>query len=163
MTEYLIDANDELKRADHLLYVSLKYTRTVDVIRSVIQRLINAFDFIMNGYLNQLEENNKIEELPTAPGAKAVTIKKLYAEDSDLIEYMNFYLFMRKLLRAKYTRSLEFRRHVTMTSTIIDPETDNEEIVNVKIDHCLEYYEKTKEFFAKYKSVVIEEESDLYD
>jgi len=163
MTEYLIDASDELKRADHLLYVSLKYTRTVDVIRSLIQRLINAFDFIMNGYLNQLEEEEKIDELPTAPGAKAMAIKKYFADDAELIEYMDFYLFMRKLLRAKYTRSLEFRRHVTMTSTLIDPETETEEIVNVEIDHVSEYYEKTKEFFAKYKSVVIEEDSDLID
>ena len=41
MNTYLDKAKSELKRADHLIFVSLKYTRTVDVIRSIIERLIN--------------------------------------------------------------------------------------------------------------------------
>jgi hypothetical protein len=44
MKESLSEAFEELKRADHLIYVSLKYTRTVDVIKSIIERLINAYD-----------------------------------------------------------------------------------------------------------------------
>ena len=40
--EHLVSLSriEELKRVDHLVYVSLKYTRTVDVIRSIIDRLI---------------------------------------------------------------------------------------------------------------------------
>ena len=44
MQEYSDQLKSELKRADHLFYVSLKYTRTVDVIRSVIERFMNALD-----------------------------------------------------------------------------------------------------------------------
>ncbi len=36
MTDYLDNAKNEMKRVDHLLFVSLKYTRTVDVIKSVM-------------------------------------------------------------------------------------------------------------------------------
>ena len=32
MNEYLLEAREELKRLEHILYVSLKYTRTVDVL-----------------------------------------------------------------------------------------------------------------------------------
>ncbi len=40
MIEDLEDsALQELKRADHLIYVTLKYTRTVDVIKNTIKRL----------------------------------------------------------------------------------------------------------------------------
>ena len=39
---YLEDAKDELKRADHLVFISLKYTRTCDIIRNTIERIINA-------------------------------------------------------------------------------------------------------------------------
>lgn len=163
MTEYLIDANDELKRADHLIYVSLKYTRTVDVLRSVIERLINSCDFLINGYLNLLVEDEKIYEIPSAPGAKAALMKKQYKDDEDVVTHITFYLFLRKLLRAKFTRSSEFRRHVTMTSTIIDVETDNETIVKIEIDDVLEFYNKIKDFLDNYKKRVIEEESDLYD
>ena len=38
MSEYLVDSKQEINRADHLIYVSLKYTRTVDVIKSIIER-----------------------------------------------------------------------------------------------------------------------------
>ncbi len=42
MLESLDLAKEEIKRADHLMYVSLKYTRTVDILKSIIERLINA-------------------------------------------------------------------------------------------------------------------------
>ena len=136
MTEFLIDSGNELKRAEHILYVSLKYTRTVDVIRMLIQRVINAYDFLINGILDKLKEEEKIEEIPTAPGSKVETVKKFYPDNEQLIEYLEFYAYLRKLLRAKFTRSTEFRRHVTMTSTIIDPESETETIVDVKIETC---------------------------
>ena len=40
MTENLENAKEELKRIDHLIYVTLKYTRTVDVLLSVVERMI---------------------------------------------------------------------------------------------------------------------------
>ncbi len=163
MTEFLMDAIDEKKRADHLLFVSLKYTRTVDVIRHTIERIINSYEFIINGYLELLKEDKKIEDIPSAPGIKVETIVKHYEEDEELIKHVEFYKFLRRLLRAKFTRSTEFRRHVTMTSTIIDPENETENIVKVDIDEIQEYYKKLKEFLDKYKRKVIEEESDLYD
>ena len=45
MKEALDNAKEELKRVDHLFYVSLKYTRTADMMRHLIERLINAFSF----------------------------------------------------------------------------------------------------------------------
>ena len=47
---HLDEAKEEIKRADHLIYISLKYTKTVDVIKITIQRLINAFDFAIRMY-----------------------------------------------------------------------------------------------------------------
>ena len=46
MNTSLSDAVEEIKRVDHLVFVSLKYTRTVDVIKSVVDRIISALDFI---------------------------------------------------------------------------------------------------------------------
>ena len=45
MKESFDEAIQELKRVDHLFWVSLKYTRTVDVIKHVIERLINCIGF----------------------------------------------------------------------------------------------------------------------
>ena len=76
MQESLTDANEELKRVDHLVYVSLKYTRTVDVIKSVIERLISSVDFMMEALFEYLKEKKKIVDVPLAPVEKAETLKK---------------------------------------------------------------------------------------
>ena len=44
-------AVQELKRVDHLFWVSLKYTRTVDVIKNVIDRLISCVGFGLEAIL----------------------------------------------------------------------------------------------------------------
>ena len=60
MTHLLVqDANNELKRADHMLYISLKYTRTCDVMQNIIKRLIAAFDFGIEAMLDDLNNKNK--------------------------------------------------------------------------------------------------------
>jgi hypothetical protein len=47
MIEALDESKEELKRVDHLIYVSLKYTRTVDVLRNVVARLLAALDYAL--------------------------------------------------------------------------------------------------------------------
>ncbi|MFC1727871.1 hypothetical protein ACFLZ7_00195 [Nanoarchaeota archaeon] len=138
--EKIDEAIEELKRADHLIYVSLKYTRTCDIIKHVIERLIACSDIVFDYLLEKAKDENKIDELPIAPTAKAETLKKVYADNEIMRDYFEFYLFMRKLSRAKFTRRQEYRRHVTMTC-ILEPE-----VVEVKIDSVEEYNHKVKEF-----------------
>ncbi len=140
MDEALTDAIEELKRVDHLIFVSLKYTRTVDVIRSVINRILECYNAIIEGIMKKLEEENKIYEIPVAPMLKVNIIKEHYPNEK-LIEYLDFYLRLRQIYRADFERSTEFRRHVTMISTLPDGE-----VVNVEIDTVVEWYDKTKAF-----------------
>ena len=44
MNEQLENTIEELKRVDHLFYVSLKYTRTVDMIKHVLERIISTHE-----------------------------------------------------------------------------------------------------------------------
>tara|TARA_Y100000034_G_C6844489_1_gene382407 strand:- start:165 stop:656 length:492 start_codon:yes stop_codon:yes gene_type:complete len=163
MTEFLDDSEGELKRAEHMIFVSLKYSRTVDVMRNVIQRLVNSIEFMINGYLDILIDEKKIEELPTAPITKVNQVKKNF-KDQSIISMVELYLFLRKLYRAKYTCSREFRRHVTMTSTVINLETDEKTIYEIKIDHLREYFDQTREYWNNYKKLIKgDEESDLYE
>jgi hypothetical protein len=137
--EALTDAIEELKRVDHLIYVSLKYTRTVDVIRSVVNRLIDCYSAVIEGFIAKLERENKISENPTAPMLKVKIIKDHYNNPS-LNEYLDFYVFLRQLYNAEYKSSGEFRKNVTMTSDV------NGKVFEIKIDIVTEYYKKTKEF-----------------
>ena len=61
--DYEESAEEELKRADHLLYVTLKYTRNVDVIKNIIKRLINAYDYAVLEALKYLKVKN-ISDVP---------------------------------------------------------------------------------------------------
>lgn len=141
MTDYfnLRNATEELKRADHLVFVSLKYTRTVDVIKSIIERLINTFDFAMNELLLHLKENGKFEEVPTSPIQKVELLRTSYPENTLILEFMDFYLLLRKINRSKWGKSMEFRRNVTMTVYL-------ENDIEINIDIISEYFEKAKEF-----------------
>ena len=118
MNELMNDAKNELKRVEHLFFVSLKYTRTVDVIRNVIERMINAFTFSMDALLKYAKQQKLIEEIPKAPRAKSDLIKELYPDDEKLNKYLEFYILLRDLKAAPYKKREEYRRHVTMISEL---------------------------------------------
>ncbi|MFT4313012.1 MAG: hypothetical protein ACMXYA_01260, partial [Candidatus Woesearchaeota archaeon] len=84
-------AEYELKRVDHLIYVSLKYTRTVDVIKNIISRLISTLDYVWVDLLEQAEKKKLVYEIPPAPGARCTLLKKLYVDDEELVEFIKFY------------------------------------------------------------------------
>lgn len=140
MKEPVYYASEELKRAEHLLYVSLKYTRTTDVIKSLVDRLIACFDYLLDGILNHKEEEDIIEEVPKSPFAKIELLKKIYAKDRTMLEYVEFYSLLRKISRTKYTSSRQFRRKVTLTTEI------NEKKIELNIDIMGDYFYKTLDF-----------------
>ena len=140
MKEYLHNAREELKRVDHLIYVSLKYTRTVDVIRSIIDRMTAAIDCIIEGLIEKAKKEGKTESIPTQQGLRVNLVKDMYKDDEKIHAILEFYISLKKMMRAPYTRDQEFRRHVKMTSKV----DDKEEITNIDIIH--EYFEKIKEF-----------------
>jgi hypothetical protein len=144
MQEAITNAVEELKRVDHLIYVSLKYTRTVDVLRNVISRLIESYNAIIDGFLIKLESENKIIDVPLAPMIRANTIKQNY-EDPVLHEALDFYIYLRKLDRSEYTSSGEFRKKVMMSSNV------DGQIIEIKMDTVLEFYKKTKLFMHHVK------------
>lgn len=150
MKESLDNAREELKRVDHSIYVSLKYTRTVDMFKRILERLISACEFAMDALLKYAKKKKQLKELPTFSGLKYEVITKLFSDDLKLLEYIEFYFMLKKINRATYTSSMEFRRHVTMT-TVIDGKK-----IEIKIEQMHEYYEKAKEFID-YVEQLIEE------
>ena len=154
MREMLEESKGELKRADHLIYVSLKYTRTVDVIKSIIERLINAFNNGILVLLTYAEEKHMITSYPESPVQRCSMLKHVFKEQEDIPGYTEFYLFLRKLSRAEYTSHREYRRHVTMVAKV-----DGKEI-NVDIDTIHQYYEKAKAFVVFIEGLIGAETHD---
>lgn len=155
MKESFNGAIQELKRVDHLFWVSLKYTRTVDVIKNVIERLINCISLGLEALLKYAKEKKLIATIPTNEGLRCDLLRKTFPDSIELIDYINFYSRLRKLSKAEYTKREEFRRHVTMIATI-----DKGEVVEVDIDTLKEYYEKTKDFIAFVKRIIYEEKEE---
>ena len=149
MKESLDSARDELKRVDHLFYVSLKYTRTADMMRHTIERLINAFSFGVESLLKHAKEEKKIDEIPANPVMRCKLLLKNFT-DEELTNYVDLYSKLRKIIKADYSKREEYRRHVTMASVM-----ENGEIVEVNIDVLKDYYDLAKNFI-KYAERIIE-------
>jgi hypothetical protein len=129
------NAREELKRADHLIYVTLKYTRTADVIHNTIKRLIAALDFSIEESLEFLLKKKKIKEIPRTPLLRAELLDKKKKEFSDAI---TFYFLLRTLIKSDYIGQSEFRKGVTMVATLSSKEKKNVDMETLK-----GYFEKT--------------------
>ncbi|MBS3175679.1 hypothetical protein J4457_00395 [Candidatus Woesearchaeota archaeon] len=140
LSESFEKAKEEMKRADHLMFVSLKYTRTVDVLKSIIERLINAFDFTTDSLFEKLKQQKKITEIPTIPKVRVDVLKQLFDHDEQMKTFLRLYLLLRKIHKAEFARAREYRRHVTMTAYLEDAE------IEITIDIIFDYFERTKEF-----------------
>lgn len=149
------EAVNELKRVDHLLYVSLKYTRTVDVLRSVIERIITTLDRLMDTLLKYAKKKKLVSIIPTTPGLQSEAVITAFGGNEAVVEMVNFYLLMRKIKRAKYTQREEFRRHVTMISVL-----DNNEKVEVNIDILVRYYTLLKDYVKLVRDIIEEKKEE---
>ena len=148
--EALENTIDELKRADHLFYVSLKYTRTVDMIKHVIERIISTNECAAEALLHFAKSKKLIKEVPTTSALRVELLKKTYPNDVYVQDALNLLALMLKLRRAKYTAREEYRRHVTMIATL-----DSKEIVEVKIDTLSVDYQKTKDFVDYVRNMIL--------
>ncbi|MBS3082133.1 hypothetical protein J4416_04350 [Candidatus Pacearchaeota archaeon] len=83
--------------ADHLLYVSLKYTKTCDVILNLLSRwkimVDTSFAFLID------RAGRSWKPVPNAPRAKVIQLRKLYSKEPIVIEALDLYEFFRDIVR----------------------------------------------------------------
>lgn len=152
MREALSNAQKEIGRADHLFHVTLKYTRTVDVLKSLIQRLISAMDFGIEALLRQCKERKLITAIPELPRLRIEILRKEFSDDPEIQKYVDFFMLLRKIEKAKFDKAMEYRRHVTMTVCIDEKEAE------VTIDIIGDYFRKTKEFLNYVDDIISKKE-----
>lgn len=153
MKTYLEKSKEELKRADHLIYVSLKYTRTVDVLQSILQRLVQCFTFSEIAILEYLKFKEKIEEIPGNVVAR-INLVREYFPNEEIDFLLDLFIVMRRILRQEPVKSNEFRRGVRM-STIL-----NDCVVSVDIDSAEQYY-KEVETFLRIATMIIDTDDEI--
>ncbi len=136
--------------ADHLLYVSLKYTKTCDVMINLLFRWCRMIEISIEKILKQAKKKKKISSIPGSPVEKLEKIKGLFKKDKDFLKTIEMYEMFRKVDELRKERIGEFRKNVTLRLWYKGKE------INVNLDMLKEYaanlekfIETTKKFLAK--------------
>jgi len=114
MKDYLLEAREELKRLEYIIYVSLKYTRTVDVIVNALNRLVSVYDLIIEAFMEKAKDEGIITALPKSPALRANRFAEMHPDDAELQKYLSFYAFLKTVLKLPHSKRQEYRRHVTL-------------------------------------------------
>ncbi len=129
--------------ADHLLYVSLKYTKTCDVIINLLLRwkvmIEKSFDLLVK------KAGKKWKPIPDAPRAKLIQLKKIYSDTPQVAQTLELYEFFRDLEKLEKSRENEFRKGVNLKVNY------QSKIVNVNLDKLAEYSELLERFISYLK------------
>ncbi len=148
MRDQLEEAYEELKRVDHLIYVSLKYTRTTDVLKNVIDRMIATSECMMNAIAEHAKQTGKTKTFPIQPMMKCKELKKLYETEQDLNDFLEMYILLKTLSKAEYNSINEYRRHVTLIAQLDEGE------YHVHIDRVTEFYKNLRRYMDYIKSMM---------
>jgi len=138
----LRDIDKEMKSAQHLLYVSLKYTRTGDVIINLMRRWANMIEFSLEEILIHAKKTKKLKIIPHAPKLKQRAVIDIFKNNNTIKEIIALYSFFRKVDKLQNIRSNEFRKNVALT--ILDE--GKEVIINME---KLKEWEKLLNDFIK--------------
>jgi hypothetical protein len=149
MNEHLIEAREELKRLEHIIYVSLKYSRTVDVLMNALNRLVSVYELLIGALLEKAIEEGKADAMPKSPARQGLKLGEVYEDDEVMKLHLTFYQYLKNILKSSYARREEFRRHVTH---IVELDKSTSEI---DID-CLENMENFAHKFLQHARDLIE-------
>ena len=134
--------------ADHLLYVSLKYTKTTDVMLNLIARWRSMIDVAIDRLLDAAKKKKRIKTTPSIPKQKIDAIRKIYKKDSIVMETIDLYEFFKKVHGMKKEREHEFRKNVTLR--VFDDTTP----IDIDMDKLKEYSELLERFISNLKQTL---------
>ncbi len=136
---------EEKIRADHLLYVSLKYTKTCDVIFNLLLRWRRMIEISIDEILKHAKTKKKISTIPASPLEKDMVVKKLFKDDKDFLEVIELYEMLRKIEDLRKERIGEFRKNVTLRVIYRGEE------VNINLDKLKDYASMLEKFISTTK------------
>lgn len=135
--------------ADHLLYVSLKYTKTCDVIKNLILRWRLMIEKSIETILIHAKKKKKISEVPSSPIGQIDIIRKLFKKDKNFQKVLDEYLMFRKIEELRCERIGEFRKNVSLKIFYQGKEID------VNLEKLKEYAEMLETFINTTKQFLL--------
>jgi hypothetical protein len=134
--------------ADHLLYVSLKYTKTCDVIINLLKRWTVMISDAVDGLLEQLKKKKKIKSIPAAPRQKIELAKKEFKKVPEVMKTLELYEFFRRIENLRTVRESEFRKDVRL-------KVYNGEETIINLDKLKEYSANLESFISYVKQFLM--------
>jgi hypothetical protein len=128
--------------ADHLLYVSLKYTKTCDVIVNLLLRWKKMIETSIDEILRYAKETKKIPSVPGSPLEKIDTVKNLFKKDAEFLKVIELYEMFRKIDILRKERVGEFRKNVALRVFY------KGEMVNIDLEQLKNYAELLEKFIS---------------
>jgi hypothetical protein len=132
----------ERRVAEHLFYVSLKYTKTCDVILNLILRWQAMIEECINALLEKVKKKKLIKDIPQAPRAKVNLLIEILKKEKIVIETLELYLFLKKIPKLQCEREAEFRKNVNLKVI------ENEKIVNIDMEKLKVWQELLERFLS---------------
>ena len=128
--------------ADHLLYVSLKYTKTCDVIVNLLLRWKIMIEMGMERLAEKAKKAKKWKRDSDAPRAQLIQLKKIYAKEPDIVRTLELYEMFRDIEKLEKVRENEFRKGVNLKVNY------KGQTVNVNLDALKEYSQILEKFIS---------------
>jgi hypothetical protein len=138
----------EKTSADHLLYVSLKYTKTCDVILNLLARWKSLIELSFDVLLEQKVEEDKIPHTPESPKQRVEFMKKYFKKYEEIQAVIPLYIFFKRVPGLDKTREGEFRKNVNLK--IIEPTKTTE----INMEKLGEYAEIVEKFISEVKKIL---------
>ncbi|MEX0932781.1 MAG: hypothetical protein WDZ77_01645 [Candidatus Pacearchaeota archaeon] len=135
--------------ADHLLYVSLKYTKTCDVILNLILRWRGMIDISIDHILAHAKKKKKISSIPTNPASRLIEVRKLFKKEKNFIETLDLYEMFKKIEELRREKIGEFRKNVTLRVIYRGEE------ININLDQLKIYAEMLEKFISSTKQFLL--------
>lgn len=133
--------------ADHLLYVSLKYTKTCDVIVNLILRWRKMIEIAIDAMLQHAKKKKKISAVPSNPVGKIKEIRKLFKKDKEFLKVIDMYEMFKKIEDLRKERIGEFRKNVNLKVLYRGKEVNiNLEQLKIYADLLEKFISTTKQF-----------------
>jgi len=140
MSEALEKIMKEKISADHLLYVSMKYTKTCDVMINLIKRWKIMMDYSFDGLLEKAKKKKMVKSLPTAPKLRIDVLKETFKNQPEVMDAVREYEMFKLIEVLKKTKEGEFRKGVCLKVTYKGIETA------VNLEKLKEYSEILERF-----------------
>jgi hypothetical protein len=138
----------EKTSADHLLYVSLKYTKTCDVILNLIARWKSMIEMSFDAIIEKAIKEKKIPHTPDSPKQRVEFVKLYFKKSSAVQETVLLYIFFKRVPELPKTREGEFRKNVNLK--IIEPG----KITVIDMEKLREYSEVLERFISEIKHLL---------